>query len=88
MSNLDQFIQLIPKGAIWAGQKEREILQVGVPLTESQLQEVRITPVMEPEKVRILRVSAIPLLDDPGLRFAAQAIQLVTPRTQEKEGRS
>ena len=82
MSNLDQFIQLIPKGAIWAGQKEREILQVGVPLTESQLQEARIIPVMEPEKVRILRVSAIPLPDDPGLRFAAQAIQLVTPRTQ------
>jgi len=82
MSNLDQFIQLIPKGAIWAEQKEREILQVGVPLTESQLQEARIIPVMEPEKVRILRVSAIPLPDDPGLRFAAQAIQLVTPRTQ------
>jgi hypothetical protein len=82
MTDLNQFIQLIPKGAIWAQQKEQEILQVGIPLSESQLQDAKLIPVMQPEKVRLLRVSAIPLPDDPELRFAAQAIQLITPHTR------
>jgi len=82
MINPNQFIQLIPKGITWAEQKEQEILQVGILLSESQLQDAKLIPIMQPEKVRLLRVSAIPLPDDPELRFAAQAIQLITPHTQ------
>jgi len=81
MANLNQFIQLIPKGAIWAQQKEQEILQVGIPLSESQLQDAKLIPITQPETVRLLRVSAIPLPDDPELNFAAQAIKLITPQT-------
>jgi hypothetical protein len=81
MANLNQFIQLIPKGAIWAQQKEQEILQVGIPLSESQLLDAKLIPIMKPEKVRILKVSAIPLPDDPEVKFAAQAIKLITPHT-------
>ena len=81
MTNLNQFIQLIPKGSIWAQQKEQEILQVGIPLSASQLQDAKPIPLIHPENVRLLRVSTIPLPDDPELIFAAQTIKLITPNT-------
>ncbi len=81
MTNLNQFIQLIPKGILWAQQKEQEILQVGNQLSESQLQDAKLVPLIHPENVRLLRVSTIPLPDDPELRFAAQAVRLITPNT-------
>lgn len=81
MTNLNQFMQLIPKGAIWAEQTEQEILQVGIPLSESQFRDAKLIPVMQPQRVRLLRVSAIPFPDDPELKFAAQAIRLITPNT-------
>jgi hypothetical protein len=81
MTNPNQYIQLIPKAVIWAQQKEQEILQVGNPLSVSQLQDAKLIPVIHPENVRLLRVSTIPLPDDPELRFAAQAVQLITPNT-------
>jgi len=81
MLNPHQFIQLIPKAVEWVQQKEQEILNIGTPLSESQLQDARTIPVMHPEKVRLLRVNHIPLPDDPELKFAAQVIQLITPNT-------
>jgi hypothetical protein len=81
MINPSDFIKLIPKAALWVQQQEQEILSVGTPLSETQLQDAKQIPVLHPEKVRILRVSYIPLPDDPELKFAAQAIQLITPNT-------
>lgn len=81
MFNPLQFLQLIPKAAVWVQQREQEILNVGTPLSESQLQDALQIPVMHPDKVRLLRVNQIPLPDDPELKFAAQAIQLITPNT-------
>jgi len=81
MINPVQFIQLIPRAVIWVQQLEQEVLERGIPLSESQLRDAKQIPVMQPEKVRLLQVSYIPLPDDPELNLAAQTIQLITPNT-------
>ena len=81
MSNPNPFIRLIPKAVIWAQKREEEILEIGIPLSESQLQDARKIPVLHPDKVRLLKVSHIPLPDDPELKFAAQTIKLITSGT-------
>lgn len=81
MIDPNRFIQLIPKAVMWAQQQEQEIIKIGTPLSEHQLRDAKIIPVKYPEKVRLLRVSAIPLPDDPELKYAAQAIHLITPHT-------
>lgn len=81
MSNLNQFIHLIPKAAIWAQQQEQQILKNGTPLSSSQLSDAKVIPVKHPEKIRLLRVNQIHLPEDQELKFAAQDIQLITPNT-------
>ena len=81
MFDLNQFIQLIPRAAIWAQQQEQRILKNGIPLSNPQLEDAKIIPVKHPEKVRLLCVNQIPLPEDPDLILATQTIQLITPNT-------
>jgi len=76
-----QFIQLLPLAVAWAEEKEKHILQNGVLLTLSQVNDARLIPLVHPEKVRLLKVESIPLPDDPSLKNAAQSIGLITPNT-------
>lgn len=81
MIDPNRFIHLIPKAVMWVQQQEQEIIKTGIPLSDSQLRDVNLVPVKQPEKVRLLRVPQIPLPDDAELSFAAQAINLITPTT-------
>jgi len=81
MFNLQQFISLIPKATEWAQNQELEILTYGVPLSTSQLEDARKVKIRYPEKIRLFRVSQIPLPEDQELKIAAQTIQLITPNT-------
>lgn len=76
-----QFQALLPLASRWAEDQERRILHEGVPLTPTQLGDARTIGVAHPEKVRLLSVSRVPIPDDPILRAAAQATQLISPDT-------
>ena len=79
--NTNQFIQLIPKAASWAAEQEKYILANGTPLLPTQLENAKKIRVKYPEKIRLLKVSQIPLPEDPELKYAAQALQLITINT-------
>jgi len=79
--NMDQFLKLIPKATLWAKEQEKQILTSGVSLLTPQLEDAKIIPIKYPERIRLLRVSRIPLPEDPELNYAAQTIQLITPNT-------
>ena len=81
MFDPNQLINLIPKAALWAAEQEKRILTRGTQLSPSQLEDAKKIPVKHPQKVRIFLVSQIPLPDDPELKVAAQAIELITPNT-------
>ena len=76
-----QFIQLLPLAVKWAGEQEAYMLKNGVPLTADQINDARLVSVVNPEKVRLLSVSQIPLPSEPSLKVAAQSINLITPNT-------
>lgn len=76
-----QFAQLFPLAVAWAEQQENHILQNGVQLTSSQITDARLVSVVNPEKVRLLKVNQIPLPSEPSLRTAAQMTGLITANT-------
>jgi hypothetical protein len=76
-----QFYQLLPLAVSWAEQQENHILQNGIQLTPYQLADARSASVVNPEKVRLLKVNQIPLPIEPMLRTAAQTTGLITMNT-------
>ncbi len=76
-----QFAELFPLAAAWAEQQENLILQNGIQLTPSQVTDARLVSVVNPEKVRLLKVNQIPLPSEPSLRTAAQMTGLITMNT-------
>jgi len=77
----EQFEQVLPLAAAWAEQQETHILDSGFPLSESQVVDARAVGVAHPERVRLLAVAAIPMPQNPLLRAAAEATQLIGPHT-------
>jgi hypothetical protein len=77
----EQFQFLLPLATEWAEKQEGIILQTGILLNEKQLQDAKSAGVIKPEKIRLLKVPYIPLPEHPALQKAAQATQLITPRT-------
>jgi hypothetical protein len=77
-----QFETLLPFAKTWAEGQERIILDSGVPLTESQVADARKVGVVNPERVRLLRVPKIPVPADSGLAAAAAEIRLISPATE------
>jgi hypothetical protein len=78
---IEQFRQLLPLACAWAEQQERIILRDGVPLSTVGLNDAKIIGVKQPEKVRLLKVCAIPMPEHSGLRAAAQMTSLISPDT-------
>jgi hypothetical protein len=76
-----QLAELFPLAVTWAEQQEDYILQNGILLTPSQVTDARLIPVVNPEKVRLLKVNQIPLPAEPLLKTAAQMTGLITANT-------
>jgi hypothetical protein len=76
-----EFKVLLPLACAWAVEQEGAILRDGVPLSDAQTTDARTIEVAHPEKVRLLKVARIPVPQNPALRDAASAIQLISPRT-------
>src|SRR6516225_872960 len=76
-----QFEMLLPLAYAWAAEQEQLILEEGVPLTEAQLADARMIGVLQPERVRLLRVPEIPRPTQPDLAAAADAVGFILPET-------
>lgn len=76
-----EFQVLLPLACAWAEGQERAILRDGVSLSPAQAADARSIDVLHPEKVRLLKVTRIPIPENPALRDAANAIQLISART-------
>jgi hypothetical protein len=75
---LKHYETLLPLAAKWASEQEESILRDGVPLSEQEIADAKAIGVREPERVRLLRVDAIPAPRHPLLRLAQAAIRLIT----------
>ena len=75
------FETLLPLAAKWAAAVEKRILREGVPLSEQEMADARAVDVREPERVRLLALTRVPMPGDLTLRTAASAIQFLTPAT-------
>jgi hypothetical protein len=82
MITQEQFNVLLPLACAWAEKQERIIISDGVSLSHAQTIDAIKIGVAHPEKVRLLKVARIPIPDHPGLRAAADATQLISPRTE------
>jgi hypothetical protein len=79
--SLEQLEQLLPLAASWAEEQERHIMATGLPLAEDQLADAAGVGVVQPERVRLLEVSAIPAPENSLLRAAGEATGLISPFT-------
>lgn len=77
-----QFEILLPLAAEWAAAEEARILRDGVALTNEELADARAAGVDQPERIRLLRVEAVPLPKNPQLRAAAETVHFLTPETR------
>jgi hypothetical protein len=76
-----QLETLLPLACAWAVGQERAIVQSGVALSDSQLEDARRVGVAKPERVRLLRVAQIPVPTAPALAAAARVTNLINPLT-------
>ena len=76
-----EFESLLPLAAAWAAEQEDTILQSGVPLNDSQMADALQLGLEHPDRVRLLRVTQIPMPSDPILAAAASATDLISHRT-------
>lgn len=81
MITRQEFNVLVPLACAWAVEQESMILRDGVPLSPAQTTDAESIDVAHPEKVRLLKVARIPVPENPALRDAVRAIQLISPRT-------
>jgi hypothetical protein len=77
-SALEQLEELLPLAVQWAAEQERRVLCEGVPLSKSELADAKAIGVRNPERVRLLRVEAVPVPAHPMLRAAAASIHFIT----------
>jgi hypothetical protein len=77
-TTLDQLEQLLPLAAQWAAAQRQRVLCEGVPLSEIELADAKAIGVRNPERVRLLRVDAVPVPAHPMLRAAAASINFLT----------
>jgi hypothetical protein len=77
----EQFKILLPLACAWAEKQERVILYEGLPLTPIQTADAITIGVAHPEKIRLMNVKSVPVPEQPDLRAAAEATQLISPYT-------
>ena len=77
-STFDQLEELLPLAVQWAAEQERRVLCEGVPLSKIELADARVIGVRNPERVRLLRVAAVPVPAHPMLRAAAASMNFIT----------
>ena len=72
---------ILPIATAWVKRQQELILSAGVPLNEEQLADAAAAGVAQPERVRLLRVKAVPSLRTRSLRELAFKLGLLSPHT-------
>jgi hypothetical protein len=72
---------IVPIATAWVRGGEREALREGQPLNPGQLADARAVGIAAPERVRLLKVPAVPTLRHPVLRPLAWLTRRVFPDT-------
>ena len=75
-----QLEALLPVAAEWAAAEEKRILGQGIPLSGAQANDARTLGVRAPERVRLLKVEAIPDPPNPILARAVASLLARAPR--------
>ncbi len=81
-SLLAEFETLLPLAAEWAEEEEQRVLHEGMPLSEEEITDAKAIGVRRSERIRLLRVEAVPMPTDPQLRAAAETIHFLSPETR------
>jgi len=68
---------VIPIAAKWVEREERRILMNGVPLNQGGLQDAARMGVENPEKIRLMKVNQIPLLESHFMRILSRAFPAI-----------
>jgi hypothetical protein len=80
-SVLAQFETLLPLASEWVAEQEQRVLREGVLLSEQEMTDAKAIGVRRPERIRLLRVEAVPMPTNPQLRAAAETIHFLSPET-------
>ena len=81
MNLLQMMEELLPQICDWAQNEEENILKNGVALSADEMVTASEIGVRHPERVRLLRVSQVPMPQDAVLRAAAAQAGLVSEQT-------
>lgn len=81
MITLQQFTILLPLACEWAKEQEKLILKNGVELNADQQIDAYLVGIKDPTKVRLLKVSRIPIPQVPELKKAVEFTGLLSPNT-------
>lgn len=81
MVTQEQFNILLPIAVAWAEEQEKIILRNGIPLKDYQIADARALRISQPDKVRLMNVASIPRPEEPSLKAAVEATQLISPLT-------
>ena len=81
-SLIAQFPTLLPLAVEWAKREERRIREHGVPLTSQEAVNAKAVGVADPNRVRLLRVEAVPRPENPVLEAACNTLDFLTPATR------
>lgn len=71
----------LPLATSYAEEQEQIILRDGVPLTDAQCADARRAGVKEPQRVRLLKVDAIPIPTQPILAKANEYVGMIKPNS-------
>lgn len=72
---------ILPIAAAWVRRQEQLILATGIPLNDEQLADAAAAGVARPDRVRLLRVHAVPSLRLRSLRAVGLKLGLLSART-------
>lgn len=72
---------ILPVVVRWVEYHERKILRLGVPLRDQELLDAARVGVIFPEKIRLLQVDKIPLLNGGFFKFLGHLVPTLSPHT-------
>ena len=71
----------LPLAAKWVGREERKILRDGVPLSPEGLRDALQMGVAHPEKIRLMKVERIPVLNGAFMKSLSWLVPAISPNT-------
>jgi len=72
---------VLPIMSKWVSSHERRILRLGVPLSTGEMSDASRMGVEYPEKIRLMKVDHIPMLNGPLVKTAARFIPQISSNT-------